>query len=222
MSVFEAEEKPRLRPLPAIRFEISRWVYGRRVRKDGHVVFEKNFCSVPYKHVGRAVDLRVTVTTLEVFAADERLTSHLLAPAGVVNEHRTRDADLPDGPRYRHWDAERVREWAARIGENTTTVVNRIFESVPVDEQGLDAALAVLRLTRRYSAVRVEAAARVALASRVRSPRYAHLRPILETQQDVSGGRRKPRFEPSLTERDSAAEPAGFVRGANYYAGSER
>ena len=29
---------------------------------------------------------------------------------------------------------------------------NRIFESVPVDEQGLSAALAVLRLTRRYSA----------------------------------------------------------------------
>ena len=49
--------------------------------------------------------------------------------------------DLPDGPRYRQWDAQRVREWAARIGDNTTTVVNRIFESVPVDEQGLDGAL---------------------------------------------------------------------------------
>ncbi len=30
--------------------------------------------------------------------------------------------------------------------------MNRIFESVPVDEQGIDAALAVLRMTRRYSA----------------------------------------------------------------------
>ena len=56
-------------------------------------------------------------------------------------------------------------------GENTLTVVNRIFESVPVDEQGLDAALAVLRLTRRYSAQRLEAACQIALASRVRSPR---------------------------------------------------
>ncbi|MFX5756856.1 IS21 family transposase, partial [Acinetobacter baumannii] len=38
--VFEAEEKPRLRPLPAVPFEISRWAYGRRVQKNGHVVFE--------------------------------------------------------------------------------------------------------------------------------------------------------------------------------------
>ena len=215
LSVFEAEEKPLLRPLPAVPFEISRWVYRRRVQRNGHVVFERNFYSVPYPHIGRAVDLRVTDTTIEVFAGQERLTSHLLAPIGVINDYRTHDSDLPDGPRFRHWDAERVREWASRVGEHTTTVVNRIFESVPVDEQGLDAALAVLRLTRRYSAGRVEAAAGIALASRVRSPRYAHLRPILETKQDHHGDD-SPWAEPAM------AEPAGYVRGADYYAGGTR
>lgn len=220
--VFETEEKMLLRPLPAVGFEISRWVYGRRVRKDAHVVFERNFYSVPYAHVGRGVDLRIKSSTLEVFAGDQRLTSHLLAPAGSVNEYRTHDTDLAGGPRYRQWDAVRVREWAGRIGENTTTVVNRIFESVPVDEQGLDAALAVLRLTRRFSAARVEAAAQVALASRVRSPRYAHLRPILDTHQD-DPGRRRPHFEPSGDiAQTEHAEPAGYVRGADYYAGSAR
>ena len=39
LSVFEAEEKPLLRPLPAVPFEISRWVYRRRVQRNGHVVF---------------------------------------------------------------------------------------------------------------------------------------------------------------------------------------
>jgi len=215
LSVFEAEEKPLLRPLPAVPFEISQWLYGRKVQRNGHVVFERNFYSVPYANIGRNVDLRITDTTLEVFVGDQRLTSHLLAPAGVVNEYRTHDSDLPDGPRYRQWDPERVREWAARIGENTTTIVNRIFESVPVAEQGLDAALAVLRMTRRYSAARVEAAAGIALASRVRSPRYAHLRPILESGQDQPGGR-SPWSEPATT------ETAGYVRGADYYAGGDR
>jgi transposase len=213
LGVFEGEEKPLLRPLPQVPFEISRWIYRRRVQKNGHVVFERNFYSVPYVHIGRSVDLRVTDTTLEVFSGQDRLTSHLLAPVGVVNEYRTHDSDLPDGPQYRQWDAPRVREWAARIGENTTTVVNRIFESVPVDEQGLDAALAVLRMTRRYSSDRVEAAAGVALA-RVRSPRYAHLRPILETRQDDPGNRD--------AWSTPAAEPAGYVRGADYYAGGTR
>lgn len=214
LGVFEGEEKPLLRPLPTVAFEISQWVYGRKVQKNGHVVFEKNFYSVPYVNIGRAVDLRVTDRMLEVFAGQDRLTSHLLAPVGTVNEYRTHDSDLPDGPQYRQWDAPRIREWAARIGENTTIVVNRIFESVPVDEQGISAALAVLRMTRRYSADRVEAAAGVALASRVRSPRYAHLRPILETRQDDPAGR-----EAWST---PAAEPAGYVRGADYYAGDAR
>ena len=217
LSVFEAEEKPLLRPLPAVAFEISRWVYGRRVQKNGHVVWEKNFYSVPYTRIGRSVDLRVTDTTLEVFTGHTRLTSHLLAPPGVFNQYRTHDADLPDGPRYRQWDAARVRQWAGRVGENTLTVVNRIFESVPVDEQGLDAALAVLRLTRRYSTERLEAACQIALASRVRSPRYAHLRPILETNQDHTG-RQRPQTRPE----NGDGGPVGYVRGADYYAGGSR
>ena len=199
-----------MRPLPQVAYEISRWVYGRRVGRDGHVVWEKNFYSVPYAHIGRSVDLRVTDTTLEVYAGQQRLTSHVLAPPGVVNEYRTHDADLPEGPRYRQWDAARVREWAGRVGEHTLTVVNRIFESVPIDEQGLDPALAVLRLSRRYSADRVEAACRLALAGRVRSPRYAHLKPILDTGQDQLAALGTPRPEP-------AAE-GGYVRGADYYA----
>ena len=87
---------------------------------------------------------------------------------------------------------------------------------MPVEEQGLDAALAVLRMTRRCSAARVEAAAGIALQSRVRSPRYAHLRPILNSNQDQTG-RRQPTFEPSAPE-----EPAGYVRGADYHAGGTR
>lgn len=215
-NVFEAEERARLRPLPAAPFEISRWAHGRRVQRNGHVVWEKNFYPVPYAHIGRSVDLRVTDTMVEVFAGQERLTSHLLAPPGVTNERRTRDADLPDGPAYRQWDAARVRECAGRIGEHTVTVVNRIFESVPVEEQGLDATLAVLRLSRRYSAARVEAACAIALAS-LRSPRYAHLRPILDTGQDQTG-KRRPRFEAT----PEAAPATGYVRGGDYYAGGAR
>jgi transposase len=213
-SVFTAEEQPLLKGLPAAAYEISRWAYGRRVGRNGHVVWEKNFYSVPYTHIGAKVDLRVTESLLEVHRGHERIASHLLAPAGAVNTYRTREADQPAGARYQPWDAPRVRDWAGRVGPAAVTVVNRIFESVPVDEQGLDAALAVLRLTRRYSAERVEAACRIALAGRVRSPRYAHVHPILATGQDRTGPLRPPREAP--------AEQGGYVRGAAYYAGGAR
>lgn len=152
---------------------------------------------------------------IEIFQGGDRLSSHLLAPAGLVNEYRTNDHDLPDGPKYEQWDRDRVTEWAARVGEHATTVVNRIFESVLVDEQGLSPALAVLRLTRRYSSDRVEKACKIALESRVKSPRCSHLRPILESRQDEVG-RRSPRFEPVTA---LPVAPTGYVRGAAYYGG---
>ncbi|WP_256041513.1 IS21 family transposase [Cryobacterium sp. SO1] len=213
LSVFESEEKALLRPLPAAPYEISRWIIGRRVQKNGHVVWEKNFYSAPYAHIGQAVDLRITAQVLEVYRNHERLTSHLLFGDHVVNEYRTNDADQPQGEKYREWDTVRIRAWAERVGPNMVTVVNRIFEAVPVEEQGFDAALAVLRLSRRYSSERVERACQIALEGRVRSPRYAHLQPILETGQDKTGTRRIPRFEPT------EPEPGGYVRGADYYAG---
>lgn len=213
LSVFTTEERPLLRPLPAVAYEIAAWVYGRRVQKNAHVVFDKNFYSVPYAHVGAAVDLRVTDTMVEIFAGEQRIASHLLAPPGVVNDYRTHDSHVPDGARYEPWDATRAREWAARIGTDTTTVVGRIFESVAIDEQGLDAALAVLRLSRRYSGQRVEAAAGIALVS-VYSPRYAHLRPILESRQD--------QHRHAAEQPASATDAGGYVRGAHYYAGGAR
>ena len=216
-SVFETEERPLLRPLPRVPYEISQWVYQRRVGRDGHIVWEKNHYSVPYMHVGELVDLRVTSTTVEVYLGGDRLSSHALAPEGMTGEYRTRDSDLPDGPRYAEWDEERVRAWAARVGEHTGRVIDRIFESVPVAEQALNPALAILRLTRRYSNARVESACQLALAGRIRSPRYAHLRPILESRQDEIG-KRHPRFE-AVTK---APAPTGYVRGAAYYGGENK
>jgi hypothetical protein len=91
-------------------------------------------------------------------------------------------------------------------------VIDRVFESVQIEEQGYDPALAVLRLSRRFSPARLEAACQLALAGPVRSPRYAHLRPILDTGQDTITHRDKPVGD----------EVGGYVRGGAYYAGDVR
>ncbi|WP_404802004.1 Mu transposase domain-containing protein, partial [Brevibacterium aurantiacum] len=162
---------------PQVAYEISQWIYGRRVARNGHVSWARNYYSVPFEHIGSKVDLRITDRSLEVYRGDQRVTTHLLLPETAVNEYRTNDADLPAGDRYQQWDAARIRQWAERIGASTLVVINRIFESVAIDEQGVNPALAVLRLSRRYSADRVEAACRITLAGPVRSPRYAHVQP---------------------------------------------
>ncbi|MCY0905721.1 IS21 family transposase [Arthrobacter sp. H14-L1] len=211
LSVFTTEEKPLLQPLPAAPFEISSWSYKRKVNKNAHVVWARNFYSVPFSHIGALVDLRVTETMLEVYRGDERLTSHLLLPASTTNQYQTNAADLPEGRSFLAWDRARIEEWAARMGPATVTVIGKIFETVFIDEAGFDAALAVLRLSRRFPPARLEAACQLALRGQVRSPRYAHLRPILDTGQDKTGHTSEP--EP---------DDGGYVRGGAYYAGGPR
>lgn len=211
-SVFLAEEAPLLGRLPAAAYEISAWTYGRKVGRNGHIVWARNFYSVPFAHIGASVDLRVTATTIDIYRGDERLTSHLLLPATAVNQYRTREADLPEGHGWQAWDRERIDAWAARVGPAASAVIARVFESVPVAEQGFDPALAILRLTKRFSPTRVEAACALALAGPVRSPRYAHLRPILDTGQDKLG----------RLDDEPTGEVGGYVRGSDYYAGGAR
>lgn len=88
-SVFAAEEQPLLTGLPAVPYEISTWVYGRRVARNGHVIWQRNHYSVPFAHIGTKVDLRITDRVLQVFRGTERISSHLLLPEDVANEYRT-------------------------------------------------------------------------------------------------------------------------------------
>jgi hypothetical protein len=115
------------------------------------VVWAKNFYSVPFTHIGAHVDLRVTDTMLEIYRGDERLTSHLLVPVTTTNQYRTNEADLPEGHSWQAWDRTRIDAWAVRLGPATGTVIEKIFESVRIEEAGYDPALAVLRLSRRFS-----------------------------------------------------------------------
>ena len=89
---------------------------------------------------------------------------------------------------------------------------NRLTQKWLIQLGANNACLAVLRLEHRYGRDRLEKACSMALESGVGSPRYAHIEPILKTDQD------------RLTERADADDDcdAGYVRGADYYGGGGR
>ena len=114
--VFEEQERPLLRPLPAVPYEVCEWIYGRKVQRNCHVAYRRNYYSVSHLAVGKTVDLRVTDSTVEVFLGGERLATHPLFPAYARNRYSTHAGDLPGGRSYSDWDAGRIRRWADRVG----------------------------------------------------------------------------------------------------------
>jgi transposase len=212
-AVFEEEEKQFLRSLPAIPYEISEWVYGRKVNLDCHVVYAKNRYSCPYQHVGKTVDLKVSDATVEIWRKGQRLATHAKFPSYVSNRYSTHEEDMPGQFSQPECDEERIRKWSEKIGSYTADVIVRIFANVAIKEQGYNPSLSVLRLGKTYSESRLEAACELAL-TRVRTPRYHHLKSILAANQDKVFLENK-----AATVSQSQKSVGGYVRGAEYYGG---
>jgi transposase len=212
--VFNIEEKQYLHELPAVPYQISKWVYSHTVNLDCHVVYAKNRYSCPYRYVGKTVDLKVTDISLEIYFRGERISTHNKLPAYVSNRYSTHDEDMPDQFQKQEWDDIRIKKWAYSIGNNTAEVIDRIFAGVKIKEQGYNSSLSVLRLSKTYSEARLETACELAL-TKARVPRYHHLKSILAANQD------KIYLESKNTSEKPVREIGGYVRGAAYYGGGK-
>lgn len=205
------EEKNYLHSLPEIPYEVANWVYGRSVNLNCHVIYEKNHYSCPYQHVGKKADLKVTDTKLEIYIDGKRVDTHDKFPEYVQNRYSTHKEDMPEQFQQLQWDDERIKRWAYSIGNHTGEVIERIFASVKIKEQGYNPSLSILRLSKTYSEARLETACELAL-TQVRMPRYHHLKAILAANQDQMYLEKK-----NTTKKDSTA--GGYIRGAEYYGG---
>lgn len=211
-SVFAEAEAEQLRPLPDVRYDVAEWVYNRSVNLDFHVVYSKCRYSVPYRYAGRKADLRVGESTVSIYHAGERIATHSLFPPYVKNAYSTDPAHMPEAFVKPDWDDARIRGWAAKIGPGCAEVIDRIFSRVKIKEQAYNPSLSVLGLSKRYGDDRLEAACAHALP-KLTSPRYKHLKAILDSNLDQQGP--SPRQRPEQGEPGNG--PKGHVRGADCY-----
>lgn len=198
--VWAQEEAGYLRSLPDMPYEISSWVYGRKINLNSHIVYQKNYYSCPYQHVGRTADLKVTDSSLEIYVDGKRVSTHSRFPEYMKNKYSTHMEDMPDRFQQPEWDDVRITRWAYAIGANTGEVIDRIFASVKVKEQGYNPSLSVLRLSKTYSEARLETACEMAL-THVRTPRYHHLKAILAANQDQTYLEQKKASEKNFRQR---------------------
>lgn len=73
--LFEAIERAALRPLPERAYTFATWKKAR-VHLDYHVEVERAYYSVPYKLIGKSVDVRLSAHTLEIFYHQRLVAAH--------------------------------------------------------------------------------------------------------------------------------------------------
>ena len=204
--VFERDEKPLLRPLPSIRFELA----DLRKAKAGpnyHVQVERNFYSVPARLIGQSLDVRLTTSTVEVFDGLERVASHPRLVA-VTGRYSTLPAHMPAAHRSQlvDWTPERFEQWALTVGPNTVAAIVAILASRKIVEQSYRSCLGVMSLARKPGGMsRLEDACGRALAV-TPTPSYTLIKKLW-------AGWTPPTEAPPAP----SLGDAGFVRGADYY-----
>lgn len=206
-SAFDALDAPVLKPLPVQPMVVAQFKPAR-VNIDYHVAFEGHYYSVPHQHVGQAVELRITATTLEVLLHRQRIAAHVRNPrAGgftTVAEH------MPASHRaHRQWTPAKLIGWGEHIGAATAAVVRWQMEHRPHPEQGYRSCLGLMRLARQYGNERLEAAC--ARAQSIRAPSYRSVKSILECGLD------RPAVNPPGSAAPAAMPLHDNVRGPGYY-----
>ena len=205
LSLFEQLDRPALRPLPAERYQYGDWE-THRVNIDYHVAFDHHWYSVPYQLVQQEVEVRATAAIVEIFHRGQRVASHVRSfkrhDATTVDEHRPKAHQ-----RHLEWTPSRLVDWASKTGPATAAVFEKIMASKRHPEQGYRSCLGILRLGNEYSAARLEAACRRALALNACS--YPSVQSILKNRLDSLSVDSTPPEPPPLDHPN--------IRGAAYF-----
>ena len=204
-SVFEAIDKPALRPLPQRVYQFAEWKKAR-VNVDYHIEVDRHYYSVPYNLIKKQIDVRMTAHTVECFFNNKRVASHIRSP--LRGRHTTVKEHMPKShQKWAEWTPDRFLRWAAKIGSNSEKLIEEILTSRVHPQQGFRSAMGILRLEKSYGGQRLEAACKRAL--NIGSKSYRSVASILKHSLE-----QKPLPEPPIKDQP-VTHPN--IRGANYY-----
>jgi transposase len=201
--LFEEVDRPAMRELPEGRYRHADWKKAK-VAPDYHVEYEGHRYSVPSELVGKAVELRVTTDTVEIFQGGRRVFTH---PRSLLRRGFTTQLEhMPSHHKeFAQWTPERLERWALEVGPATSEFVGNLLRTRVHPEQAFRSCMGVISLAKAHGHERVEAASKRALAFKAYS--YSNLKTILQKGLDSQSSEESPQ-SPILHAN---------VRGGKYY-----
>ena len=165
LSLFEAIDKPALKPLPDKPYEYTEFKKAQ-LGLDYHVEVDGHYYSAPYELAHEMVELRITEKVIEILHKNTRVASHVRSYR--KGSHTTITEHMPKKhQKHMQWTPGRFLNWANTIGPKTFDLTKRLIEKKDHPEQAYRACLGLLNLVRQYGSERLEAACQRAIHYRV-------------------------------------------------------
>lgn len=125
-SYFFEKEKDLLRGLPDNTYEMS-YFKTAKVHPDCHIQHQRNFYSVPYRFVGKQVDVKYNASSIHIFYQTNRIASHT-ALKGHTHYH-TNPSHYPEDKIVEiNYHLSQARVKAKSIGPNMELLIEKLIK----------------------------------------------------------------------------------------------
>jgi hypothetical protein len=159
LEVFEAEEKPALRPAPTVPYDVPLWATPK-IARDHYAQVDRALYSLPSRFIGRTLRARADRTTVRFYDGARLVKTHPRVPRG---QRSTDPEDFPEHKRaYAHRDLAFLRRQASGFGESVGRFASALLDG-PLPWTRMRRVYALLGLARKYGAARLDQVCSVAL-----------------------------------------------------------
>lgn len=207
-TLFNDIEKKELKSLPLSLYEIKHFA-SLKVQFNYHVYLskDKHYYSVPYRFIGKQVDVVYSDTGVEIYHGNIRIASH--SRDFTINGYTTLKEHMPQEHRWvSEWNPERIKNWANKIGSNVSKIIEIILSGKEHPEQGYKVSLGIISLAKKYSPERLDKACERALYFQCYSMKS--IKSILEKKLDMAD-------EQTDLFDESRVSIHENIRGSDYY-----
>jgi Integrase core domain len=170
-AVFDAVEKDALRPLPAEPFVLATWATAK-IGPDIHAQVDRVLYSVPWRHIGKTADVRLTATMVQFFIGGQLVKSH---PRKI----RGKQTDFADYPPEKIAFHMRTPAWCRRQAKGIGPACEQVISELLAENAlyRLRSAQGVIGLADKHDPGRLEAACAKAITAG--DPSYRTVKGIL-------------------------------------------
>ena len=162
LELFEVLDKPMLHPLRANSY-IYKEFKTVTVGIDYHVELQGSGYSVPFKYLGKKVEIIYTNSSVTISLEGNIIASH--PRLHKTYEDSTLVEHMPADHEYQHekWNSRRILNWASSIGVYTTALIEAIIGSKSHQVRAYRNCIAILSFSKRYDNDAFEKMSSVAL-----------------------------------------------------------
>jgi len=144
-SVFSAEDKPYLAPLPKEPFQIVDIAYAK-VNIDYHVEYDHKYYSVPFQYAQKRVVIKASPFSIEIWLNNERICTHTRSYKKLYS---TIEDHMPSHHKaFVNINQQSFKKWAASISPDVVEFMNGMYNGVKVEETKYRGCMGLQKLYR--------------------------------------------------------------------------